>query len=315
MQYRRALLIIAGSMILSTALTFELFADIEGYTYKLKTTVEFEEIGKAKGSRDGKKIAKCGWKFKVIRVKNGEIIVKFKDGITNDNITNGSRYKIAKSNLLHICGDLCSKKEDEELLDKEFILKQTTTFLDLDDDKIKALPIWKCKIYAYDKNFYYIEFKENKEASQYVQDGQHYKIDEKSFDLEASTDFRGGINVSTLYLPFKFRFYSKDRSTPPQITPGVNINFSLGYTFYHLTGLVFSGLGTISTSDINDSESNTNMLMGLSFGGGIAYSINRKFQVFLVSGVDKLGGNNGRKWDFEWMPWLSFGIGYHIFDL
>lgn len=57
------------------------------------------------------------------------------------------------------------------------------------------------------------------------------------------------------------------------------------------------------------------MLMGLSFGGGIAYSINRKFQVFLVSGVDKLGGNNGRKWDFEWMPWLSFGIGYHIFDL
>ena len=146
-------------------------------------------------------------------------------------------------------------------------------------------------------------------------------------------------NVTSLTIPLKYRFRSRERGVEEEFTSGINLNFLLGFSygetkFIHrqkvgnkantwkltLGGII--GTSTVSLDSNNTSAAGADALpagesitKGLfSMGIGATYSYN-KINVGLFYGWDNSVGRNAEIWNYNGRPWIGFGVGYSLFKL
>lgn len=200
-----------------------------------------------------------------------------------------------------------------EITGKTYKLRQNLNFTLVSDATEKSVKAGtKYKVIDVENGIVYVEVKSIPDGSSGVEIDTLYSIEESKLKIKHSSKFFYGMHISVLYLPFKYRFKYGNIESPSQITPSINMNAALCYSILDFTVLGFSGLTSVTISDIN--STNDENYMGVSYGGGLAYNIDEENQIFLVGGADRIGGTKGKEWEFEGKWWASFGIGFKIFD-
>jgi hypothetical protein len=113
-----------------------------------------------------------------------------------------------------------------------------------------------------------------------------------------------GISHGPLSVPFRLRFSDAGAS----LAAGGSIGYYVGYTFsvwdLGITPLGSAGLSIIPIVDINSTKIETKA--GIYGVLGLSVNVVQNVQVGIISGLDFIGGD----WEYNWKPWISFGIGY-----
>ena len=117
------------------------------------------------------------------------------------------------------------------------------------------------------------------------------------------------IDHGTLVVPFKIR--EKNWSLTGDSTIGYYVGYRMTLPYFNVdvTPLISFGLTIIS---FPVDEGKTEGKTGITGAGGILFTIEKNFQIGLVAGIDHLGGDEGKSWQFEDNYWLSFMVGYNF---
>ena len=136
---------------------------------------------------------------------------------------------------------------------------------------------------------------------------------EKGQIHEGTCEFSHGLYAAAITVPLKYRFGRG--GTSPELSTELNLGGGIGYSLgifgLRLTPVAFVGLATISLGDVNSSVETQ---VGITYGGGFAFSLSKTYQIGLIVGADRLTGAVSREWPFQGEAWLSFGIGYKFLD-
>lgn len=114
------------------------------------------------------------------------------------------------------------------------------------------------------------------------------------------------IEHGVLVVPFKYRDH--DKSLTGETTLGYYFGISYDTLWLDPTPFITFGLAQIPIANSAGVVENKN---GLSVGFGLVLR-DGEFQVALVAGMDHLGGDAGKKWEYEDNVWVSIGLGYNI---
>jgi hypothetical protein len=144
--------------------------------------------------------------------------------------------------------------------------------------------------------------------------GELYNIDLKG--LPDGTFRRSGFTHGPLFVPFKRRFSDKVLSGEG------NLGYFLGYEVGEIRGFSVVPIGSIGISLVNlnnNSASTTNSTRGdsgvqaaFTYSVGLVLKTFDKFQLGLVLGHDRIGGEAGANWKYENKWWMSFAFGYEF---
>jgi len=135
-----------------------------------------------------------------------------------------------------------------------------------------------------------------------------------------------GMSWSTLILPIKYRpaaelngtKFEKTFSTDLSIGPFLGYKFKTGKSYNQFFQIgAFAGPTLIqfpSTVVPNNGQTNQNNitndnLIGFTYGWGAVFQFD-KLQIGLIKGVDQLGGEKSKQWQYDGKSWWSFAIGY-----
>lgn len=127
-------------------------------------------------------------------------------------------------------------------------------------------------------------------------------------EVEKSAFAMRGVTYGALVIPFKYQLKGDK-----QFEGGASLGGYLGYRFETLhnigitaTPIAFMGASNISVKGATDADSRS--LMGFSYGLGLVGTVQRSFQAGVVLGWDRVGRNEGYKYNGK--PWLALQFGY-----
>lgn len=135
-----------------------------------------------------------------------------------------------------------------------------------------------------------------------------------------------GLSWSTLLLPIKYRpetefngtSFDRTFSTDISVGPFFGYKFKTGKfydqfmkigAFAGPTLIQFPNEVTPNNGQNNQNNITNDNLVGFSSGWGLIYQFN-KLQIGLINGIDYLGGEKSKEWQYDGKPWWSFAIGY-----
>jgi hypothetical protein len=132
----------------------------------------------------------------------------------------------------------------------------------------------------------------------YVSDGDLQNLDE-----------RVGLEYGALVVPFKFQL-SKGNALTGSASLGPYLGFRLPFfqTGIVISPVLFAGASTISVSTTSGSTTSSQNLAGLSYGGGLLFTIKDSFHVGVIVGADHV--DTSANYQYNNKPWISFEIGY-----
>ncbi|MBD1366702.1 hypothetical protein IDJ77_23020 [Mucilaginibacter sp. ZT4R22] len=134
---------------------------------------------------------------------------------------------------------------------------------------------------------------------------------------------RHSFTLGALVLPIKLRFggetsdanHHRDFTFANDISIGLSIGYkyspSKKYSHNFLTGIALTSIGVTPGNTKSTVTSETN-LAAITWHLGYLFQIDN-FQIGAFTGIDYLGGNVGRNWDYKGKPWFGIGLGYSIF--
>lgn len=138
-----------------------------------------------------------------------------------------------------------------------------------------------------------------------------YRVMQDAMPPEYSKHF--GITHGALFVPFK-------RRPDNGLSGESSIGYFAGYRFDTVAGLTLTPIVTAGVSLVNvddDSAStvsatpaDTGVRPAFTWGGGLVLTHLGSFQIGVVYGVDKIGGEAGKNWAYEGKGWYSLMIGY-----
>jgi len=106
-----------------------------------------------------------------------------------------------------------------------------------------------------------------------------------------------------LAIPFRLRF----GASGPSLSAGGSLGYYIGYSWnvepISITPLFSSGLSLIPVVDINDSALKSEL--GIYGVVGVAFKLYQQMQFGVLAGMDFVG----KGWEYDWKPWISFGVG------
>lgn len=155
--------------------------------------------------------------------------------------------------------------------------------------------------------------------------GTLYKVN--ATDLKSYNKiWQQGMSWSTLILPVKYRpaidfngtKFEKTFSTDLSIGPFLGYKFKTGKSYNQFFEIgAFAGPTLIqfpSTVVPNNGQTNQNNitndnLIGFTYGWGLVFQFDQ-LQIGLIKGVDQLGGEKSKQWQYDNKCWWSFAIGY-----
>lgn len=130
------------------------------------------------------------------------------------------------------------------------------------------------------------------------------------------------LGVVTLPIKMRFGYKAKDGSKIRDFTfsGDISLGLSAGYKYTRrgryshnfLTGIALSSV-SVSPATTNGLITDETNLAAITWHLGYLFSVDN-FQFGAFTGIDFLGGEVGRKWDYRNQPWLGIGIGYAIFQ-
>ena len=127
-------------------------------------------------------------------------------------------------------------------------------------------------------------------------------------DEENSGFARRGATYGALVVPFKYQL-----KVDKQFTSGSSLGGYAGYRFESLnklgitaTPIVFFGAAGVPVK--NETTDDTKTLLGVTYGFGLVGTFQNSFQTGLVLGWDRVGKNDGYKYNGK--PWIAVQIGF-----
>lgn len=139
-----------------------------------------------------------------------------------------------------------------------------------------------------------------------------------------------GMTWSTLVLPIKYRpatefngtKFERTFSTDLSIGPFLGYKFKTGKSYNQFFQFgAFAGPTLIqfpTTVVPNNNQSNQNNitndnLIGFTYGWGIVFQFDQ-LQIGLINGLDQLGGEKSKQWQYDKKTWWSFAVGYKFLN-
>jgi hypothetical protein len=127
-------------------------------------------------------------------------------------------------------------------------------------------------------------------------------------DFENNGFTRRGATYGALVVPFKYQLRGDK-----QFTGGASLGGYAGYRFESLqkigltaTPIIFMGASSVTVPGNTPDDSKN--LMGFSYGLGLVGTFQNSFQSGLVLGWDRVGKNDGYKYNGK--PWIALQIGF-----
>jgi len=121
---------------------------------------------------------------------------------------------------------------------------------------------------------------------------------------------RSGWEYGALVIPFKLQL-SQGKALSGSASLGPYLGFRIPFfdTGVIMSPVVFAGASTIAVPTASTGgQSSTQNLAGLSYGGGLVFSVKDNFQVGIILGADHV--DSSANYTYNNKPWLSFEIGY-----
>ena len=216
--------------------------------------------------------------------------------------------------LLIFFADMAVAEELEELKSETiYKLRHVVTgFINVPEGQVlKAGKRSKIQIYKKDSTHYYVEMKlvyrplDEEGKKEYVKPGGNYKIKKDDLQLsDVTTSF--DLTSGTLVVPFKLR--ANDGSLTGDATIGMYAGIRKDlFSIFDTIFLASFGLSNITVSaGENDNETR----LGVTVALGFIITDWDKVQIGFITGIDHLGGETGKNWEYEDDPWFSVMIGY-----
>jgi hypothetical protein len=115
------------------------------------------------------------------------------------------------------------------------------------------------------------------------------------------------ISHGTLIVPFKIREHNWTLTGDATIGYYVGLNFVLPLWDLHIIPLASFGLSTVT---VPVSDESTEDKTGITGAGGVVIKHGKSFQIGIIAGVDHLGGQEGKDFEYEDNLWISVMIGF-----
>lgn len=137
--------------------------------------------------------------------------------------------------------------------------------------------------------------------------GNAIKITAEQVELLAPG--RTGFKYGLLTVPYKYHSHgSKSFDGGATIAPYLGYGSDKYDDAYGLKIIFFAGLSKVSVTQNVDGETTTQSLSAFSYGGGLLGEVNKKVQVGLVVGKDRV--DSGAKFDDDNKTWVSIAIAF-----
>ncbi len=250
----------------------------------------------------------------------------------------GYKYKMLPGVKVYKYCDKYNKRMGDEIryisLVSDFKKDKVTKKKKAEKMKFHLIDIVDDTIFIQFYNYYEKSFEYKKDE---FPDYYHYEDNRSVFYLLKGPKERfnysyKAIDWGILSLPIKLRFgISKDgEKIPFDISKDISVAPYLGYSFFNRKKFerqrfsslsvsmgVFAGPGfvTIHKSNSKNTDMGDDPLEVLSFtsGIGVVGAVNT-FQLGLFCGMDWVGRNDIKKWDYHGKPWLSLSVGYKFLN-
>lgn len=157
--------------------------------------------------------------------------------------------------------------------------------------------------------------------------GLTFFITEDEFKVTATNDFRkpnGFFKVDAVVIPIKLRFRNKqpggifDFGQSISIGPAISKNWNYGGAFGNKSISILGGFNitnvAVDEKNVPEIITSKTTLLGLCpfVGANVEY---RGVSFGIMSGIDILTGDAGKKWAYRNSPWLGVSIGTALFSV
>lgn len=141
-----------------------------------------------------------------------------------------------------------------------------------------------------------------------------FEVPKEEFRVKASiVEEVDRVSIGLLTLPFKFRIHENSFET--EFNMNSTLNIKLWRTPFHLQfGAGIGGVDLNSSNSEGIGENEEIKASALSFLGGAMLQY-KKVQAGLYCGWDFINNQRYYQWESNRQPWISFGIGYQLFDV